>query len=139
MTRTSWLAAFLIVPVAAAQAASDPADPAMLKLASKSGCLTCHRIESPPQGQDGPLPIGPSWSEVAGRYEHVPGAADQLSRTVLSGSSPYASHWKGKITGLAMPPNAVAITERDARSLVAWILALPKPVVAPASPAPAKP
>jgi cytochrome c len=117
--------------MAAAQAASDPADPAMLKLASRSGCLTCHRIESASRGQDEPPPIGPAWADVAARYEHVPGATDQLSRTVLAGSSPYASHWKGRGTGLAMPPNAVAVTEPDTRNLVAWILALPKPVAAP--------
>jgi len=127
MNRTSWLAACLLLPIAAANAASDPADPAMLQLASRSGCLTCHHIDSAARGKDEPLPIGPAWSDVAARYEHVPGAADQLSRTILAGSSPYASHWKGKVTGFAMPPNAVAITETDTRSLVAWILALPKP------------
>jgi cytochrome c len=138
MNRPSWLAACLILPLAVAQAASDPADPAMLKLASGSGCLTCHRIEAAPRGQDEPLPIGPAWSDVAARYQHVPGAADQLLRTVLAGSSPYASHWKGKVSGLAMPPNAVAITEADTHRLVAWILALPKPATAPAAQSPTK-
>jgi len=41
---------------------------------------------------------------------------------VLEGSNPYASHWKNKASGIAMPPNAVAITEGDARQLVFWIL-----------------
>lgn len=134
MNQTCWLAACLLLPMAAAQAASDPSDPAMLKLASRSGCLTCHRIEAAPRAPDEPLPIGPAWSDVAARYERVPGAADQLLRTVLAGSSPYASHWKGKVSGLAMPPNAVAITEADSRSLVAWILALPKPAAAAVAP-----
>jgi cytochrome c len=43
---------------------------------------------------------------------------------VLEGSNPYSSHWKGKVSGLSMPPNAVAITEGNARLLVNWILAL---------------
>ena len=43
---------------------------------------------------------------------------------MLKGSNPYDSHWKGKASGLAMPPNAVAIKEADARDLVKWILAL---------------
>ena len=132
MNRTSWLALCLALPVAAAQAASDPADPAMLKLASRSGCLTCHHIEATPRGPDEPLPIGPAWSDVALRYASNPAAVEQLYRTVLAGSSPYASHWKGKVTGLAMPPNAVAITEADTRTLLAWILALPQPAAAPA-------
>ncbi len=45
----------------------------------------------------------------------------------MTGSNPYASHWKGKVSGLAMPPNAVAIKEADARRLVTWILKLNKP------------
>jgi cytochrome c len=44
---------------------------------------------------------------------------------VLKGSSPYESHWKGQASGLAMPPNTVAIKDADARELVGWILALP--------------
>jgi hypothetical protein len=44
---------------------------------------------------------------------------------VLKGSSAYESHWKGQASGLAMPPNAVAIKDADARELVGWILALP--------------
>jgi cytochrome c len=54
----------------------------------------------------------------------VKGAADQLVRTVMVGSNAYTSHWKGKVSGLAMPPNEVAIKEADARRLVDWILAL---------------
>ncbi|MCK9259358.1 MAG: hypothetical protein PHG21_01105 [Azoarcus sp.] len=53
-----------------------------------------------------------------------PGAGEFLTRIVLEGSSPYSSHWKGKVSGLSMPPNAVAITEGNARRLVDWILAL---------------
>ena len=125
MSTFRWLAASALFLVAAAHAASDPADPAMLKLASRSGCLTCHHIQ-PGATPDprGALPIGPAWADVAIRYRGNAGAADQLTRTVMSGSSPYASHWKGKVSGLAMPPNAVAIGDADARKLVGWILAL---------------
>ena len=45
----------------------------------------------------------------------------------MTGSNPYESHWKGKVSGLAMPPNKVAITEPDARKLVNWILSLDLP------------
>jgi cytochrome c len=43
---------------------------------------------------------------------------------VLSGSKPGASHWVGKVGAVAMPPNAVAISEADAQMLVNWILVL---------------
>lgn len=127
MLCSAWLAAGLTLATAAAQAASDPADAAMLKLASTSGCLTCHHVESGPHRANEPLPIGPAWADVAARYAGVAGANEQLTRTVLAGSNPYASHWKGKANGLAMPPNAVAIDETKARTLVGWILALPAP------------
>ena len=100
------------------------ADDAMPKLALKSGCFTCHQIEPGAKGPNGGPPIGPAWRDVSAKYANVAGAAESLTRTVMAGSSPYASHWKGQVSGLAMPPNAVAITEPDARKLVGWILAL---------------
>ena len=115
------LAASLLSPLAMAEAKKDTE---MLKLASTSGCMTCHSIESGKPGPDGLKPVGPPWSDVAKQYKGKPGAAEFLTRVVLEGSSPYSSHWKGKVSGLAMPPNAVAITEGNARLLVNWILAL---------------
>lgn len=99
-------------------------DAEMKKLAATSGCMTCHGIEAAKPGPDGAKPIGPAWIEVARQYRGKPGAAEFLTRVVLEGSNPYSSHWKGKVSGLSMPPNAVAITEGNARQLVHWILAL---------------
>jgi cytochrome c len=110
--------------------AADPAkDEAMLKLATQSGCLTCHQVEPGGKGPDGMAPIGPAWREVALKYKGDKKAADTLVHTVMTGSNPYESHWKGKVSGLAMPPNKVAITESDTKKLVGWILKLdpPKP------------
>ena len=69
-------------------------------------------------------PIGPAWSDVAKQYKGKPGATEFLTRVVLEGSNPYSSHWKDTVSGLSMPPNAVAITEGNPRKLVNWILAL---------------
>lgn len=116
--------ASLAVLVFATSAYADPkTDTEMLKLASVSGCLTCHSVESGKKGPNGMAPIGPAWDDVAAQYAGKPGASQFLTRIVLEGSSPYSSHWKGKVSGLAMPPNAVAITEGNARLLVDWILA----------------
>jgi len=106
--------------------ASGAADDPMLKLAMASGCFTCHSIEPGAKGPDGLAPIGPAWREVASRYAGVKGATESLTRTVMTGSNPYASHWKGKVSGLAMPPNEVVISEADARKLVEWILSMNK-------------
>jgi cytochrome c len=113
----------LVIAMApAANAGAD--DAAMLKLAMSSGCMTCHHIEPSGKGPDGLAPTGPAWRDVAVKYKGTKGAADQLTRTVMTGSNPYASHWKGKVSGLAMPPNEVAIKEADARALVVWIVSL---------------
>jgi cytochrome c len=114
--------------IAATLAAATPAfaadDGAMLKLANTSGCLTCHQIEPGGKGPEGLPPIGPAWKDVSAKYQGQAGAQKQLTATVMAGSNPYASHWKGKVSGLAMPPNQVAITEANAGKLVGWILSL---------------
>lgn len=114
----------LALATGAAQAADPARDSAMQALASKSGCMTCHHIDPGGKGPDGLAPIGPAWKDVAAKYKGDKKALDTLTQTVLKGSNPYDSHWKGKASGLAMPPNAVAIKEADARNLVKWILGL---------------
>ena len=115
------LAALTASGLALADARSDAE---MQQLAVSSGCMTCHSIEPGKTGPNGMKPIGPAWQDVARQYQGKPGAAEFLTRVVLEGSNPYSSHWKGKVSGLSMPPNAVAITEGKARQLVSWILAL---------------
>lgn len=119
--RLSLLLAALLSNAAYADAKNDGQ---MKQLATTSGCMTCHSIESGKPGPNGMKPIGPAWQDVAVQYKGKPGAAEFLTRVVLEGSNPYSSHWKGKVSGLSMPPNAVAITEGNARLLVNWILAM---------------
>jgi cytochrome c len=110
----------LASPLALADAATDAA---MLKLASTSGCITCHSVE-PGNRADGSPPIGPAWRDVSAKYKGNADAPKLLKQAVMQGSNPYSSHWKGKVSGLAMPPNEVAISEADASKLVGWILSL---------------
>ena len=118
------LLAGIAVAAQGALAADAKNDAEMKKLASTSGCLTCHSIESGKPGPNGGAPIGPAWEDVGKQYKGKPGASEFLTRVVLEGSNPYSSHWKGKVSGLSMPPNAVAIKETDARTLVSWILSM---------------
>lgn len=121
-----------LIAAAAGPACAASADDAMLKLANTSGCMTCHHIEPGAKGPDGQpaggpnglAPIGPAWRDVSAKYQGQKGAQAKLTQTVLAGSNPYQSHWKGKVSGLAMPPNAVAIKPADAKRLVRWILSL---------------
>ena len=116
------LAAMLLT--APTWAADTNNDIAMLQLATNSGCMTCHHIEPGAKGPNGMAPIGPAWQDVATHYKGQAGALKHLTATVLAGSSPYASHWKDKVSGLAMPPNKVAISDADAEKIVGWILTL---------------
>lgn len=117
--------ALLVLALATTAAQADQAkDDAMLALATTSGCMTCHHVDPGAKGPDGLAPIGPAWKDVSAKYKGDKKALDALTQTVLKGSNPYESHWKGKASGLAMPPNAVAIKEADARNLVKWILGL---------------
>jgi cytochrome c len=122
MKRTFLTLAALLAASSVGAAQAD--DQAILKLATGSGCMTCHHIEPGAKGPNGMAPIGPAWRDVAAKYKGAKGAQQQLTATVLAGSSPYESHWKDKVSGLAMPPNKVAISEADAVKLVAWILQL---------------
>ncbi len=122
-TAAAFAAASLLALATQVQAQSQAEDP-MVKLARGSGCMTCHHIEPGAKGPDGLAPIGPAWKDVAAKYKGSKTAEAELTKTVLAGSNPYDSHWKGKASGLAMPPNAVAIGKDDARKLVGWILKL---------------
>jgi len=112
----------LSLTAGSAFAADAATDAAMLKLAGNSGCTVCHSVE--PSTKAGEKPVGPAWRDVAARYAGNKDAQKTLTQTVMKGSNPYDSHWKGKAAGLAMPPNAVAINEADAGKLVSWILSL---------------
>jgi cytochrome c len=125
MTNRTLLAGLtgILMLTSVAAMADQAADEKGKKIASNAGCFTCHSVK-PQELKDGKKPIGPAWEDVATQYKSKPGAADFLTRVVLEGSNPYSSHWKNKVSGIAMPPNAVAITESDARQLVFWILSL---------------
>lgn len=121
-------AALVVTACLSAQGAlaDEHQDKDMKKLASASGCFTCHSIEPGKTGPDGMAPVGPAWQDVANKYKGQKDAASRLTKTVMTGSNPYDSHWKGKVSGLAMPPNAVVIKEPEAKKLVNWILSMAK-------------
>lgn len=114
----------MVLGLAGAASAAPADDPAMIALATHSGCLTCHSIQPTAASDTKPKPVGPAWEEVSVKYKGQKDAVQTLTATVMQGSNPYASHWKGKVSGLAMPPNAVAISPADANRLVRWILSL---------------
>lgn len=62
----------------------------------------------------------------AARYKSDKNASKNLTTAVMAGTSLCNRHWKDESSGAAMPPNGVAISEADAKRLVAWILTLDK-------------
>lgn len=101
-------------------------DDALRQLANKSGCFICHAIELDAKGPEGLKPVGPPWKAIAARYKGDKNARKNLTTAVMGGTSIYNRHWKEESSGVAMPPNGVAISEADAKKLVDWILSLPK-------------
>ena len=120
----SFAAAALFMATPSAHATPAENDAALLKLATDSGCMACHSVLPAAKRADGLPPIAPAWREVALKYRDDPTAADRLTQTVMTGSNPQARHWTGKTGATAMPPNATAISESDARMLVNWLLVL---------------
>ena len=115
-------AAAMFGPSAQANPAEN--DVAMVKLATSSGCMDCHTILPAPRRADGLPPIAPAWRDIAIKYRDDPLAYERLTRIVMTGSDPRARHWAGKVGADAMPPNATALTQDQARVLVDWILVL---------------
>jgi cytochrome c len=118
--------AFAALFIAATPARATPAenDVAMLELATRSGCMACHSILPLPKRADGLPAIAPAWRDIAIKYRDDPAASERLTRTVMTGSNPKSRHWAGKVSDVAMPPNADVVTQNEARALVNWLLVL---------------
>ncbi|OJX72661.1 c-type cytochrome [Magnetospirillum sp. 64-120] len=83
-------------------------DAAMLELADKSRCTTCHDVHE--------KVTGPAWTDVAKRYRGDAGALERLVVKVREGGS-------GNWGDVPMSPNK-RVSEANIRKLVTWILAL---------------
>lgn len=96
---------FLLVS-ALGLAAASPAW-ANLALAQKNACMACHAVDK--------KLVGPSYQDVAKKYAGQKDAAANLAKSIKAGGS-------GKWGPVPMPaqPN---LSEADAKTLAAWILA----------------
>jgi len=81
-----------------------------LELIGKSDCLTCHKVSD--------KLIGPSYKEVAEKYENTDENITMLAGKIIKGGQ---GVW-GSIPMTAHP----AITEDDAKAMVKYILLLKK-------------
>ena len=86
---------------------------AALELAKKSGCLTCHKIET--------KVMGPAWKDVAARYKDDAGARAQLLEKVRKGGR---GNWTEVTHNMMMPPTPARVSDEDIAQLVDFILSL---------------
>ena len=94
------------VLVGAAVMASAPAF-ASKDLAQKNACLACHAVDR--------KMVGPSFQSVATKYAGQKDAETQLAESIKKGGS-------GKWGPIPMPAQA-ALSQGDAQTLAAWVLA----------------
>jgi cytochrome c len=79
-----------------------------MALATKSGCLACHQVET--------KVVGPAYKDVAAKYKGQDGALDMLAAKVKAGGS-------GVWGPVPMPPN-VNVSDEDIKTIVTWVLSL---------------
>jgi cytochrome c len=107
LSRGIFFIAALFVAQAAHAALDNTSADAMMK---KSGCAACHAVDK--------KVIGPSYQDVAAKYQGDKDALAKLSDKVKKGG---VGVW-GQVP---MPPNA-QIPDADIKDLVSWILTLKK-------------
>ncbi len=98
-------AAEAAAPVAAAAPAAGGDQ---LALATQSGCMACHQVET--------KVVGPAYKDVAAKYKGDAGALDMLAAKVKSGGT-------GTWGQIPMPPNA-HVSDENIRAIVTWVLSL---------------
>ena len=80
---------------------------ANLDLAKKNACMACHAVDK--------KIVGPAYQDVAKKYAAQKDAAATLAKNIKAGGS-------GKWGPVPMPAQA-ALSDADANTLAAWILA----------------
>ncbi len=103
MKRSAWIG------LAAAAALTTMAAPAIadVAMAKKYNCTACHAVDK--------KLVGPSYADVAKKYQGDAGAVENLMKKVKKGGS-------GVWGPVPMPPNP-NVPDADVKALVDWILA----------------
>jgi cytochrome c len=82
-----------------------------IELIAQSDCLTCHKVEE--------KFIGPSYKEVAAKYNNDDTTRNRLAQKIITGGS-------GVWGQVPMTPHP-QITEADAKTMVGYIMSLKQP------------
>lgn len=101
------VAAVALAIFAPGQALADEA------LARKSGCFECHGLDK--------RVVGPSFHEIAARYQGDASARAALIKTVKNGGK---GNWTEISHEVPMPPYSKVLSEAEIKRLVDWVLGL---------------
>ncbi len=93
---------------------------AMLILSARSGCPTCHLMDTSPDSRL--MPLAPAFRDIARRYKNEPDARKRLVRSIIYGTRAASKTWPD-VNMQFMPPN-VALDLESAEQLAQWILKL---------------
>lgn len=93
--------------------APTPENTEALSLATKSGCMACHRVEQ--------KLVGPAWNDVGARYKNDAGARASLIEKVKKGGK---GNWTDVTKGAVMPPYSPRVKDQDIEALIDFILSL---------------
>jgi len=99
-------------PISAAASSLTTAPGAPLSaetLATKYGCLSCHKVNT--------KVVGPAFKDVAAKYRSDPAALDKISEQIHNGGA-------GKWGPAVMPPYHTLVTDAQADALARWIMSL---------------
>lgn len=100
-----------VFAVAALSLAAVGSAQASLELATQSGCMACHQVDT--------KVVGPAYKDVAAKYKGQEGAEDMLVQKVINGG---VGTW-GQVP---MPPKGgrADVSDEDIKTIVEWILTL---------------
>lgn len=96
----SWLGVAMVAALPGVAAANQA-------LAQKNACMACHTVDK--------KLVGPAFKDIAKKYAGQADAQAQLAKSIKAGGA-------GKWGPIPMPAQA-ALSEADAGTLAAWILA----------------
>lgn len=97
---------FLHVLIAATALVAAPAF-ANMDMAKKNACMACHAVEK--------KLVGPAFQDISKKYASQNDAEAALAKSIKAGGS-------GKWGPIPMPAQA-ALSDADAKTLAAWVLA----------------
>lgn len=97
---------FIVLALSAAGSAMAVPVVANLAFATQKNCMACHAVDK--------KVVGPSFKDVAAKYDGKSDALEKLSAKVVKGGS-------GTWGPVPMPANT-QVSAEEAKSLVTWIL-----------------